>query len=59
MSDSFHRSLDTALAVHVICCAHCKSDNVEGSSNSSGEWYGKCRVCGTRFWARPTANKYT
>jgi hypothetical protein len=51
-SDSFHRSLDRALAVHVIVCASCRSDNVEGAPNSQGHWYGHCLTCGTRFWAR-------
>ena len=54
VTDSFHRSLDAAIsrAEHIIRCASCKSENVVGSINGQGHWYGRCLTCGTRFWAR-------
>ena len=53
-TDSFHRTLDAAIAKaeHIIRCATCKSDNVAGTRNAEGHWYGRCLRCGTRFWAR-------
>lgn len=48
----FHRSLDRALAVHIIACASCQSEHVVGGVNSAGLWYGVCLTCGCHFWDR-------
>lgn len=39
-------------AEHIIRCAACDSDQVNGGLNLQGLWYGFCRLCGCRFWDR-------